>query len=191
MRHLPVGNYIIMVLATVTFAIQFIYDYKQQYLNGLILDRWTLSAVLGYMWLHGNLFHIICNLILLWIFGRQVCLRVGNTNYPFAYIFVGVASAITHMLYDGRPAIGASGAIMGILGMHLIICYKQYSPAGPWIILVWFLLNLSAGITGYFPTAYMAHAGGFFAGMVLANVLLLLDVVENSEADLALLQILQ
>jgi len=189
-NNVPAGNYIVMVLATVTFAIQFTYDYNQQYLTGLILEKWSFSAMLGHMWLHASLLHIICNLIVLWVFGRQVSLKIGSI-YPLVYVILGLIAAAAHMLYDGRPAIGASGAIMGILGVHLILCFRQFSPAGPWIILIWFLLNLTIGVTGYLPTAYLAHVGGFFGGIILAGVLVLLRMAECKDADEELLRILQ
>lgn len=179
-----------MVLATVTFAIQFTYDCRQQYLNNLILDHWTFGAIIGHMWLHASIFHIVCNLIFLWVFGRQVCMKIGNANYPFAYLIVGVGAGIVHMIYDGRPSIGASGAIMGILGMHLVFCFRQFSLAGPWIILVWFLLNLSVGILSLFPTAYLAHVGGFFTGLLLANAMIVLEMVNCNDIDIGLLHIL-
>ena len=70
--ELPGGNYIVMMLATVTFAIQIIGDPRQQFLNVYILRHLTFSSIFGYMWLHMNMPHILGNLITLWIFGRHV-----------------------------------------------------------------------------------------------------------------------
>lgn len=179
----PLGNYIVMVLASVTFMLQFTYDSGQQYLNGLILENWSFSAVLGHMWLHTSLLHIVCNLIVLWVFGRHVCLRLGNASYFFAYLFVGFVSAAAHIIFDGRPAMGASGAIMGILGIHVVLYFKRFSSIGHWIILTWFLLNLTVGVVGSLPAAYLAHAGGFLGGLVLGGSLVFLniaDVVKDS-----------
>jgi len=178
MPGVPLGNYIVMILASLTFMIQFLFDSQQQYLGHLVLQDWSAREMFGYMWLHTGLFHIICNLVLLWVFGRHVCQRLGNANYIFTYVILGFASAVVHMGYDGRPAIGASGAIMGILGVHIVLCFGRLSPAGPWVILVWFLLNLTVGILRSSPAANLAHVGGFFAGSVLAAALILLNVVE-------------
>lgn len=188
---LPASNYFVMMLASVTFAIQMICDPKQQYLNGLILERLSFSAVLGYMWLHMSGTHIVGNLITLWIFGRYVSLKMGNVNYLLSYVCLGIAAAAVHVLYDGRPAIGASGAIMGVLGMHVVLCFRRLGALGPWLILVWFLLNLAAGIVGGFPTTYMAHVGGFVAGIILANVLILLDIARCDDTGPSLLRILR
>jgi len=71
-QELPAGNYIVMMLATVTFAIQMAGDPKQQYLNGFILKHLAFSSMFDYMWLHMSMAHIVGNLITLWIFGRHV-----------------------------------------------------------------------------------------------------------------------
>ena len=173
----PLGNYTLMLLASLTFMLQFLYDSNQQYLRGLILQDWSFTAIVGHMWLHAGLVHIISNLIILWIFGRHVCLRIGNANYILAYLCVGWVSAVVHVVYDGRPAIGASGAIMGILGMHVVLCFWRFGFLGPWIILVWYMLNLTVGALEATPTAYFAHAGGFLGGIILAASLVLLNVV--------------
>lgn len=178
---MPLGNYIIILLASVTFLLQFTFDYNQEYLTGLILQDWSFTAIIGHMWLHTGLIHIISNIVILWIFGRHVCRKMGNANYILAYIAVGLASAMIHIIYDGRPAIGASGAIMGILGMHVVLCFKRFSMAGPWIVLVWYLLNVTVGILKSTPTAYLAHAGGFVSGIILASSLVILNIVEQEE----------
>lgn len=187
----PAGNYVVMLLATVTFAIQMTGDPKQQYLNGLILERFSFLALFGHIWLHMSGVHIIGNLLTLWIFGRYVSLKVGNANYPLVYVMLGFAAAAVHVLYDGRPTIGASGAIMGVLGMHVVLCFRRLSPAGPWLVLVWYLLNLTGGIIGGYPTTYMAHVGGFVAGILMANVLILLKVAKCDDTDQALVRILR
>ncbi len=177
--YLPVGNYLVMLLIIVTFALQFVYDGGQQYLNGLILNNWSFTAIFSYMWLHAGVMHVAWNLAALWVFGRYVCLRIGNVNYPLAYLFVGIISAVVHIVYDGRPAIGASGAVMGILGMYVVLCFGRLSWLGPWLILVWFLLNLTGGVAGSLPVAFLAHIGGFLGGVALAGVLILFRIVES------------
>jgi membrane associated rhomboid family serine protease len=186
----PFGNYIVMVLALVTFAVQFNYDGNQHYLTSLILEHWSVAALFGHMWLHASILHIVCNLVFLWVFGRDVCLKLGNANYLLAYVLLGILSGMVHMFYDGRPAIGASGAVFGILGMYLVLCFRYFSAAGPWIILAWFLMNLTIGASGYFEAAYFSHVGGFLGGVVLAGVLLWLNVVERSDTDDSLLYLL-
>ncbi|MHC4509890.1 MAG: rhomboid family intramembrane serine protease [Planctomycetota bacterium] len=186
----PAGNYIVMLLATVTFAIQMTGDPKQEYLNGLVLDHASFLALFGHMWLHMSAAHIAGNLLTLWIVGRHVTLKVGNANFPLVYVVLGLAAAAVHVLYDGRPTIGASGAIMGVLGMHVVLCFRRFSAVGPWLVLTWFFLNLTAALIGGYPTTYVAHLGGFVAGILMASVLLVLKVAECDETDQTLVQLL-
>jgi len=190
-QKIPVGNYGIIILAIVCFAIQMYCDPKQQHLNGLILKRLSFWAVLGYMWLHMSGLHFVGNLITLWIFGRYVSLKIGGAKYFLSYVFLGYVAAVFHIIYDGRPTIGASGAIMGVLGMHMVLCFRHFGIFGPWLILVWFVLNLTAGVIGGLPITYMAHFGGFLAGIILANIFILFDIVKSEDMDQALVRILR
>ncbi|MBN2594462.1 MAG: rhomboid family intramembrane serine protease [Sedimentisphaerales bacterium] len=190
-QKFPGGNYIVMMLATVTFAIQMLGDPGQQYLNGFVLKHSTFSSMFGYMWLHMSMVHIVGNLITLWIFGRMVSLKISDASYVLSFILLGIGAASVHLYYDGRPTIGASGAIMGVLGMYVVLCFRQFGVLGPWLILIWFLLNLAAGIIGSYPTTYMAHAGGFLTGMFLATLLVIFKVAECDDTGLSLLRIIR
>lgn len=190
-QDLPAGNYIVMMLATVTFAIQMIGDPKQQYLNGFILKNLTLSSMFGYMWLHMSMAHIVGNLITLWIFGHHVSLKISDASYVLSYLLIGIAASAVHVYYDGHPTIGASGAIMGVLGIHVVLCFRQFGVFGPWLILIWFLLKLTAGIIGGYPTTYMAHASGFLFGMILATLLVIFKVAKCDDTGQSLLRIIK
>jgi membrane associated rhomboid family serine protease len=175
----PFGNYVIILLTTCAFAVQMLIDPGAQRLGGLVLKNGSVAGLLGYMWLHMNMVHLVGNLITLWVFGRYVCPRLGDATYAVAYVVAGAAAGLAHVAYDGRPVIGASGAIMGVLGMHVVICFRQFGCLGPWLILVWFLTTLGAGIAGGFPASYMSHIGGFLAGVALAVCLLVLRLVKT------------
>ena len=185
--ELPAGNYVIMVLATCMFAVQMRLDPGARHLSALVLEKGSVPGLFGYMWLHMTPIHLIGNLVTLWIFGRYVCPQLGNVIYAVAYVVIGVAAGLVHILYDGRPVIGASGAIMGILGMHVVICFRQFGRLGPWLILMWFLATVGAGLMGDYPDAYMDHAGGFVSGMLLALCLVILRAVKLDRTDPLLL----
>lgn len=187
----PSGNYVVIMLATVTFTIQMLGDPRQEYLNGLILRNLTFTSMFGYMWLHMSMPHIVGNLITLWIFGRHVSLKISDASYVLSFFILGIAAATVHVYYDGRPTIGASGAIMGVLGMHVVLCFRQLGVLGPWLILCWFLLDITAGVIGGNPITYMAHAGGFLAGMFLATILIILRIAKCDEAGISLLRIIR
>jgi membrane associated rhomboid family serine protease len=189
--EMPLGNYVIMLLMTGAFAVQMLFDPEATRLSGLVLQTWSLPGLFGHMWLHLSMLHLVGNLVTLWVFGYYVCPRLGNVTYVAAYVAAGTAAGLVHLAYDGRPVIGASGAIMGVLGMHVVICYRQLSGLGPWLILAWFLATLSAAVVGGSPAAYAEHIGGFLAGMLLAVGLMFCRVADAGRTDPELRAILQ
>ena len=133
------GNYVIMLAAACAFAVQMFFDPGARYLTGFVLERLSMAGLFGHMWLHMTMAHLVGNLITLWIFGHYVCPKLGDVPYALAYITAGLGAGLVHIAYDGRPVIGASGAIMGILGIYVVLCFDQLGRLGPWLILIWFL----------------------------------------------------
>ncbi len=187
----PVGNYIVMLLMSVIFAAQFLGDPNQLYLTGLILKKASLNAFLGYFWLHTGLLHIVSNLVLLAIFGRHTCIKLGDAKYFLIYIVLGFAAAYAHILLDGRPVIGASGAIFGVLGMAVVLSYRKFSPLGPWLVLIWFVVSVAAALAGSSPNAHIAHIAGFIMGMFVATMLIIFNQADHTDTDHSLMRILQ
>ena len=56
----------------------------------------------------------------LWVFGNAICAKVGNIAYTIVYVALGLCSGVIHLLLDGDPAVGASGAINGVVAMFLV-----------------------------------------------------------------------
>ena len=191
----PFANYLVMFAMVVVFALQ------QSYLKGRTetfeLTDWSVRGLFGYMWLHDGYLHIIGNLIFLWVFGNAVCSKVGSILYIPLYIATGLLAAVLHLVFDGRTAVGASGAIFGMIGTYLVLypfnsikCFvwfiayvRRFSIAGIWIILLWVVLNVLAAVTKYTAAAYFAHIGGFAAGVILAIVLLKTKLVIRDSMD--------
>jgi membrane associated rhomboid family serine protease len=163
-----------------------------------VLHGWRLSGLFGYMWLHGDLMHILGNLLFLWIFGNAVCAKIGNFKYLLLYLVFGLIAAAAHLIFIGGPMIGASGAIFGVVGMFLIFfpqnditCYFvlwfflvprviEFTISSYWMILFWFVYNLLAAFLcppELGGVAYYAHIGGFLAGAAAAITLLKTKIV--------------
>lgn len=138
-------------------------------------------AVITSMFLHGSILHLAGNMLFLWIFGNNVEDHVGLILYPIFYLLVGVAAMAAHFLVEPGstiPVIGASGAIAGVMGAYLVFWPRArvltvvpiflfllvYLPAGV-VLGIWFglqfLTNPNEGV------AWMAHVGGFVAGVLL------------------------
>lgn len=184
------SNYVILLLISSVFDVQMIVDPQATYLSGMVLEKWSLLGLLGYMWLHMTTVHLVGNLLALWVFGLYVCPKLGHRAYVLGYVLAGVAAGMVHMAYDGRPVIGASGAIMGVLGMCVVFCFAQLGRLGPWLILIWFLATIAAAIAGDLPAAYVSHIGGFLSGVVLAFCFIIFGIGDSKQTDPALLVLL-
>lgn len=142
------------------------------------------------MFMHGGWLHIIGNMLYLWIFGNNVEDRFGHIRFLLIYLLWGVAAAFAQILVDPNsriPALGASGAIAGVLGAYLVIFptarvdvlvflgYFISTVRLPALLVVggWILLQFFSGfasVTGAEAdggVAYFAHIGGAIAGVAV------------------------
>ena len=142
------------------------------------------------MFMHGGWLHIGGNMLYLWIFGDNVEDRFGHIRYLVFYLTCGIAATFAQLAFSlgsGIPNLGASGAIAGVLGAYVLLFPQRrvtvvlgYGVAQmPALIVIglWFVLQLFSGIGSIAVTAdtggvaYMAHIGGFIAGVILAFIL--------------------
>ena len=144
-------------------------------------------TLLSSMFMHGSWMHILGNMLYLWIFGDQIEDALGHVKFLIFYLVCGVAASFAQILYNVDsiiPNLGASGAIAGVLGAYLIkhptnrvrvlvLRYITHMPAavvlGFWIVLqIFSQISTPAGKSS--GVAYMAHIGGFAAGVALILV---------------------
>jgi hypothetical protein len=147
-------------------------------------------------------------MLFLWVFGNAVCAKVGNLIYLGIYFGLGLAAGTVSYLIDPRPAVGASGAINGIVGMFVvwyllneISCWYAYwffgaadagsvSVSSFWLVLFWLVFDIWGAIRGEGNVGYIAHLAGFVVGFAGAILLLVLRVVEMEPGERSLLQIM-
>ncbi|NOT64047.1 MAG: rhomboid family intramembrane serine protease [Acidobacteria bacterium] len=144
-------------------------------------------TLLSAMFMHGDIAHIGGNMLYLWIFGDNVEDRMGHAKFLMFYLLTGLLASIAQIAVGPNsiiPNLGASGAIAGVLGAYLILFPQKgirvmmgYSVTMvPAIVVVglWGLLQFIGGFGQLGRegggVAYMAHVGGFVAGMVLVFV---------------------
>ena len=146
-------------------------------------------TLLTSMFMHGGWMHILGNMLYLWIFGDQIESLLGHGRFLLFYLACGLAASVAQILVGPDsvvPSLGASGAIAGVLGAYLVKFPRNrvrvlmmrggitQLPAmvvlGLWIVLqLVSQVGTAAGeATG---VAYMAHIGGFIAGLALVVVL--------------------
>jgi membrane associated rhomboid family serine protease len=199
----PVMNWLLIAGAVFAFFLQVTAPDPED-VDLYILHGLGLHGLFGHMWLHGGLFHIAGNLWFLFVFGNAVCAKIGNAAFLPLYIFFGLAAGLTHLLFDGNPMIGASGAINGVVGMYLVYfalndvnCLftlswyyiRVISISGFWVIGMWFVFDVLGATLGGGNTAYFAHLGGFLTGVATAIVLLRFGVVRMESDERSLIDI--
>ena len=134
-----------------------------------------------YQFLHANLIHLGVNMLALLAFGSGVERRLGGGRMVIFYLVCGIASAAVHFaVYPTSlvPIIGASGAISGLFGGVLRLQFGGGTGGrrGLWpIVIFWIVVNVvlgQAGMPGMEDTAiaWVAHLGGFAAGLLLFNL---------------------
>ena len=145
------------------------------------------------MFLHGGWLHLILNMWTLWLFGPTIEDRLGPGRYLVFYLVCGALASATHAAFNSTstvPALGASGAIAGVLG-----CYVRLFPFARIIVLVpilflplffevyafvfvglWFAVQVLQGTAELFASStggvvWWAHIGGFVAGLAFGTLL--------------------
>ena len=137
--------------------------------------------------MHGGWFHLIGNMVFLWIFGDNVEDAMGKTKFLIFYLLCGLLAALLQSIIDPTsniPMIGASGAIAGVLGAYLLLYPRANINVLMWIVIIVSIIKVPAFIvlgfwivsqffsgaiadTSSGGVAYFAHIGGFIAGMCL------------------------
>jgi membrane associated rhomboid family serine protease len=152
-------------------------------------------TLLTSMFLHGGWLHLLGNMLYLFIFGDNVEDELGHVGYTLFYLAAGVIAGLAQVIVAPRatvPAVGASGAIAGVLAVYLVLYptapvrvlvpsfYFMRTARVPAVIVLgmWFVIQLFNGFlslgmqtmaTG--GVAWFAHIGGFVAGLVVGLVL--------------------
>lgn len=208
----PVVNWFLILANIAVFVYMFYYlDEKGQeetimtyglvpssvHLSGITnlyeLRTGVIRPFFSNIFLHGGWGHIISNIWTLYIFGDNVEDRMGKLKYFFFYIFCGFAASLTHFIlhrYSGVPAIGASGAISGVMAAYMlmfprstiislvpVIIIPLFIPIPALIYIgLWFIIQLLSGTTSLMSgtatgIAFWAHIGGFIGGLWLSRIL--------------------
>ena len=147
-------------------------------------------TLLTCLFLHGSIWHVLANMLFLWVFGNNIEDAAGHLKFLLFYFLCGALSSLAHMAVNTSsmiPTVGASGAISGVMGAYLVLYplvkvvtiipifyflwYPIELPAylylGYWLVLQIVLGLPSLSMPGVGGVAWFAHIGGFFAGIFL------------------------
>jgi membrane associated rhomboid family serine protease len=159
---------------------------------------WT---VITSMFTHGGWFHLIGNMLFLWVFGNNIEDATGHGRFLLFYLLCGTAAAATQALISPHsvvPMVGASGAISGVLGAYLLLyprvrvhtliilpIYITTVALPAWVMLgYWAALQLISGLGSLTQVeaggvAFFAHVGGFITGLILVRLFASEDVLRR------------
>lgn len=138
------------------------------------------------MFLHGGFAHLLGNMLFLWIFGDNVEAYFGHVGYLLFYFVCGIGAGLVHVAFNFHshlPAIGASGAISGVMGAYIVLEPRNriltlifiFLVRVPAVILLglWFAMQFLSGLSEVGTqvnggVAVWAHIGGFLIGVFVA-----------------------
>lgn len=194
-RGTPVLTYVLIVINVLIFLVElsngdaFITQWAfvpNRFLANPAADFMTLFTS---MFMHGSWLHLGGNMLYLWIFGDNVEDRLGQARFLIFYLLCGLGATALQLYFSldsNIPNLGASGAIAGVLGAYILmfpqsrvsVLQGQRIIPVPALMVIgfWFILQLFSGIGSIAQTAdtggvaYMAHVGGFIAGLILTYV---------------------
>lgn len=183
-----IGVNVVMFLLEMSHGDAFVVQYSIIPVD-LLSGRQPITNIVTSMFLHSGISHIFFNMLYLFIFGDNVEDNLGKGKFLVFYLLCGIAAMTAQtfaMPHSTVPNLGASGAIAGVLAGYLIlfprnrvrvlVFFPFTATLSAWLVLgLWIVSQLFSGWTSTYHTqastqggiAYMAHIGGFFAGVVL------------------------
>jgi membrane associated rhomboid family serine protease len=142
------------------------------------------------MFLHGGWFHLLGNMMFLWIFGDNIEDVLGHYRFVVFYILSGLGAVLLQYLSDptsALPMVGASGAIAGVLGAYIVLFPRAkiltliwfgfflttVRIRALWFLGAWFLMQWVSALSSNADVgvAWWAHIGGFIAGFLVLLIL--------------------
>lgn len=182
----PVVKWLIIVNAAV-FAAQSFLD--SQFAITARFALWPIGSpffepyqIFTHMFSHGSIGHIFFNMFALWMFGKILENVWGSKRFLNFYLLCGIGAAVIHLAVQyfvggDAPAVGASGAIMGVLvafgylfpNTELFILFIPFPIKAKWAVIGYVAIDLFGGIANFSGDniAHFAHLGGALTGFIL------------------------
>ncbi len=192
----PFVNYAIILVNTIIYLYEYIvpskvYDeiiVEYGFIPARFLQTFNFLPIFTSMFIHADLLHLLGNMLYLYIFGDNIEDALGHSGYLLFYLLSGIGASTFHFLSDPLspyPAIGASGAISGVLGAYFVLYplsrvrtlvtlgfFTTFIRVPAFVYLfIWFIYQIFyASLPSVSGVAYWAHIGGFVVGIFLIKV---------------------
>jgi membrane associated rhomboid family serine protease len=198
-QRVPYMNWVIIAACSFVFVLMMLGPVMYPVIEKMILSRedFSFTGLIGHMFVHVDIWHLVGNMLFLLVFGNAICSNTNNALYLVLFLACGFVAAIFHLVFDGDPGVGASGAINGIVGLtlalfpnnrvhmaFLIVVWPIKFRVRAWmVILYWFAFDIYGAVVASQGTAYWAHIGGFLAGLFIGLALLVCKAVSLTKYD--------
>lgn len=208
LRHFPWINALLILLNVVIYFMTHSFSGSastaglvrgvEQYI--LYPDRSIqLHQFLTYQFLHQGFYHLLGNMVFLYVFGNNLNEKLGNVAYLAFYLAGGVLAGVGQVLTSNAPTLGASGSISAVAGLFLFLLPRTNVRMLIYILIyvdvveipsLWFILFSVAKdifepyLFGGSNVAHFAHLSGYFTGFVVGGLLLALRLVQRDHYDL-------
>lgn len=168
-------NVLIFILCTQ--GVNLLYN-KGTLLGPAIFENNQYYRLITAMFLHGDLNHLISNMMLLYFLGDLLEQKIGHIKFGVLYLLSGIGGGIASVGYEYAskefiPSIGASGAIFGLMGvlLYLVICNKgKLNDITLPRIAIMIIYSIYSGLIGT-NIDNAAHIGGLMSGIIISVIL--------------------
>ena len=204
LRSTPWMNWAVILLNILVFALgrrdpSAMDPYLLSARDPALLDYFT------YALFHGGVWHLLGNMLFLYIFGNNVNDKLGHAGYLGFYLAGGVFAGIGHVLAQSTILYGASGAVAAVTGAYLVLFPRSsvtiiyllffvgtFDVPGVWFVALFFIKELLLPFTAERAAgdvAHFAHISGALFGAGVCLALLAVQLLPRDQFDvLALMQ---
>lgn len=165
--------------------------------------EFSFLQLFSHVLVHGDALHLVGNMVFLFFFGNVINAKLGHLPFVAVYFLMALVAGVAWLLLgEGKAVAGASGAIMGVVGVFVVLYPRNNvlvrirgfgwrEVSAFWVV----LLGMAADLGGTLSSteegaAYVGHLAGELFGVVLTCGLLVTELVESSEGEENLLQLL-
>jgi membrane associated rhomboid family serine protease len=167
-------SFLLLAAISISFVLQLLvpgYTEHLMLIPALVTERpWTLVT---HIFLHGSFMHFFINMFVFFFFAPVLEKRIGSVKFLLIFFLAGIFAGIGWSLTSVYPAVGASGALSGIIGTLAILMPKMKVyifpiplPIDIWIVVILFALFDFLMIGSGDMIAHTAHLSGLFFGFL-------------------------
>ena len=172
---LPVVTTVSIVICVIMYLIEILMMQKYGSIDPLVVlganyktftvGLYEFYRLLSSAFLHGNIFHLIMNMYALYNMGRFMETEMGSLKFAIILYMSVIFGSLTSLMFGSNSiSIGISGGLYGLMGVFLVIAFKNNrlkEPSTMQVIMLNILINFMGGVDVF------AHLGGLLSGVVL------------------------